>query len=225
MREEAAGKDLGRADGEPQGGGAPPHTGEPVCLELPGPQEQALRGRWDLGSSQLCGWGGLAQPGVPVGPVWGLGLRQGHLCPALARTPAEAPRPSSPGQVKACGSASGAKSLSCVFTASPRGVGQLVVRPWGPQRSREPSQKSKHEREPTGHATLAGVAAPDSTPVPARTPPCAVLGAPTVPQRAKPRPGGERTRSGLSRGLGQEPRHVHRTRQPVCSNTYTLAPL
>lgn len=48
-----AGKGLGRAGGGLRGGG---HllTGEPVCLELRGPQELALRGRWDLGSSRLC---------------------------------------------------------------------------------------------------------------------------------------------------------------------------
>ena len=53
MREEVAGKGLGRAGGGLRGGG---HllTGEPVCLELRGPQELALRGRWDLGSSRLC---------------------------------------------------------------------------------------------------------------------------------------------------------------------------
>lgn len=93
---------MGRTRAGLRGEGRPGHTGEPVCLELPGPQEQAPGGRWDRNSAGLRRWGGPAQPGVPVGPVWGLGPRRplapgaGALRPAPAPTPPDAPRPSQP---------------------------------------------------------------------------------------------------------------------------------
>lgn len=72
------------------------HSGELVCLHLPRPKEQTPQDRWDLILAALCGWGGLAQPAIPVGPVWGLGLRRPlMLALALALVERVQRRPSS----------------------------------------------------------------------------------------------------------------------------------
>lgn len=225
MREEAAGEDLGRAGGGLQGGGHLLHTGEPVCLELPGPQEQALRGGWDLGSSRLCVGGAvwpsqefqLAQCG---GWAWG----KGNCAQLPALTPLDAPRPSSPGQGRACMSPPGAQRVClCVYRASPRECMPLMF-VLGVHRGHENLPREANMSVSQQDMPLLQVWQP-MTARPSRPGHLPMPGAPTVLQMGKPRPSGERTCSGLSGGLGQEPRHMHRTRQHVCSNTYTLAPL
>lgn len=88
MSEEAGGKEAGRAGGGCQGWGAWCTLESQCCLEPPGPQGTSPQGgRWDVVSSRR-GWGGPAQPGIPVRPVWGW-APGGHWL-RLA-TPPEAP--------------------------------------------------------------------------------------------------------------------------------------
>ena len=72
------------------------------------PKEQALRGRWDLIPAALCGRGGPAQPGVPVDPVWRMGLRRWQIVQAqlLLLTPG----PPSTGAPRARGPCPGART-------------------------------------------------------------------------------------------------------------------
>lgn len=122
----------------------------------------------------------------------------------------------------------GAGSLClCVYRASPRSVGQLVF-VLGVHRGHENLPRKANTRvnwqdTPRSQEWQPMTACPS---LPGCLPRPGAPDPPTVPQMEKPRPSvGERTRSGLSGGLGQELRHVLRTRQCVCSNTDTQAPL
>lgn len=138
MREEAAGEDLGRAGGGLQGGGHLLHTGEPVCLELPGPQEQALRGGWDLGSSRLC-VGGAVWPSqeYQLAQCGGWARGKGNCAHLPHRTDTigcpQALQPRTGEDVRV--PSRGPKGLLVCLQSIPLGVYATRVCPWGPQRS------------------------------------------------------------------------------------------
>lgn len=182
-------------------------------------------------SSPVCGWGCLAQPGVPVGLVWGLGPRR--LLEPSGGSTGPGPAPNAPWALAAqyrggsehAGPLLGLETCACM---QPPGV-------YGSRRQAMPSpvfvflvhrghenlpRKSKHECELAGHATLIGRAGHDSIPsMPGHLP---ILGAPnpqTAPQMGKPRPSGESICPGLSGGLGQDLGHVCCTHPHMCSNT------
>lgn len=83
------------------GCGSPGRAHRGASVSEPGLRGQGPGGRWDPGPSPLCGRGGPAQPGGPVGPVWGLGWRRpwrpgrGHR--AERRFLGLPPRPQQPG--------------------------------------------------------------------------------------------------------------------------------
>lgn len=187
-------------------------------------------------SSPVCGWGCLAQPGVPVGLVWGLGPRR-LLEPSEGSTgsaPApNAPRPLQPSTGEGVSMQAPSWAWKPVPACAPRSVWQGRQAMPSPvfvflvRRGHENlPRKSIHECELAGHATLIGGAGHDSMlSVPGHLP---MRGAPnpqTVPQMGKPRPSEESICPGLSGGLGQDLGHVHCTHPHMCSNTYTLAPL
>lgn len=212
------------------GQGHPKHTGEPVCLWLPGPQEQAPGGRWDLDSSRR-GWGGPAQPGIPVRPVWGLGSRRPL---ALALTQPEAPIS---GQLRACGAPPRRETFALhgylTSTGNMPTSGRRCLHPClslgstevrrtlpGKANTRVRQQDKPHFQE--GQGTKARPPGPR----PARSPPRSPNGCRRMGKtETRAGAGAERTCLGLSGGLGPGLRHVHHTHPHVRSDTSTLAPL
>lgn len=113
MREEEGGRNLLGAGGRLRVGGClccvhrRTSVSEAALAAGTGPQGQVgppFQPAWPV-----CGWGGLAQPGLQVCQVWGLGpmsapraLGLGHLAWLLLGHFSGAPCPSSPGWMRAC---------------------------------------------------------------------------------------------------------------------------